>query len=45
MSALQKMIDKQLKEDEEALQKKENNKENPEYSIEDNPMNAVLNKS
>lgn len=42
-AALQKMIDKQLKEDEEALQREENNNE-PDYSIEDNPMNAVLNK-
>ncbi len=43
-AALQKMIDKQLKEDEaEALQREDNNNE-PDYSIEDNPMNAVLNK-
>lgn len=43
-AALQKMIDKQLKEDEtEALQREDNNDE-PDYSIEDNPMNAVLNK-
>ncbi len=42
-AALQKMIDKQLKEDEEALQREENNNE-PDYSIEDNPMNVVLNK-
>ncbi|HLP65679.1 FtsW/RodA/SpoVE family cell cycle protein [Flavobacterium sp.] len=37
--ALQRLIDKQLKEEEEA----ENEDEN--FSIEDNPMNAVLNKS
>lgn len=43
-AALQKMIDKQLKEDEEALIKSEKEKEE-DYSIEDNPMNAVLNKS
>jgi len=43
-AALQKMIDKQLKEDEETHQKEEENKDNPDYSIEDNPMNAVLNK-
>jgi cell division protein FtsW len=42
-AALQKMIDKQLKEDEEASIKAEQEKE--DYSIEDNPMNAVLNKS
>lgn len=42
-AALQKMIDKQLKEDEEALIKNEEEKEE-DYSIEDNPMNAVLNK-
>jgi cell division protein FtsW len=43
-AALQKMIDKQLKEDEEALIKSEDEKDE-DYSIEDNPMNAVLNKS
>lgn len=43
-AALQKMIDKQLKEDEEALIKAEEVKDE-DYSIEDNPMNAVLNKS
>ncbi|HRE78577.1 MAG TPA: FtsW/RodA/SpoVE family cell cycle protein [Flavobacterium sp.] len=43
-AALQKMIDKQLKEDEKALIKSEEQKEE-DYSIEDNPMNAVLNKS
>ncbi|UPQ79947.1 putative lipid II flippase FtsW [Flavobacterium azooxidireducens] len=43
-AALQKMIDKQLKEDEEALIKSDEEKDE-DYSIEDNPMNAVLNKS
>ncbi len=43
-AALQKMIDKQLKEDEDALIKSEEQKEE-DFSIEDNPMNAVLNKS
>lgn len=43
-AALQKMIDKQLKEDEEALLKSEEEKDE-DYSIEDNPMNVVLNKN
>ena len=43
-AAIQKIIDKQLKEDEKALIKSEEQKEE-DYSIEDNPMNAVLNKS
>jgi cell division protein FtsW len=44
-AALEKMIDKQLKEDEEALKNKEQvENDNDTYSIEDNPMNAVLNK-
>ncbi|MBN8567787.1 MAG: cell division protein FtsW, partial [Flavobacteriales bacterium] len=44
-AALEKIIDKQLKEDEEALKNKEQaENENDTYSIEDNPMNAVLNK-
>ena len=38
-AALQKIIDRQIEEDEA------DNIENKEYSIEDNPMNAVLNKS
>lgn len=37
--ALQRLIDKQLKEEEEAGNEEEN------FSIEDNPMNAILNKS
>ncbi|MES2747097.1 MAG: FtsW/RodA/SpoVE family cell cycle protein [Bacteroidota bacterium] len=40
--ALQKLIDKQLQEDEEA--EMETISDNEDYSITDNPMNAVLNK-
>ncbi|MEZ4839475.1 FtsW/RodA/SpoVE family cell cycle protein [Flavobacterium sp.] len=46
-AALQKIIDKQLKEDEAAeatLLQEEENKDKQDYSIEENPMNAVLNK-
>lgn len=44
-AALEKMIDKQLKEDEEALKNKERaEKDNDNFFTEDNPINAVLNK-